>query len=121
MEKEEKEKYDKAVVSFCGSIVLGFVMLITPGDLEIDWAFALMCWFAGFLKALRFRYRKYYNRFWSEEIMENMILLGFTLPGILGTLLFNPWIACITGITGMSIYFILWRLYFEDLIHRFWW
>ena len=121
MKKEEKEEYDKAVYSFGMWIISSFLKFLTPGSLETNWSFALMCWFAAFLRLLRFRYRKYGYRFWMEEIMENLILLGFALPGILGMLFFNPWIMCLASITGMSIWFILWRLYFEDFIHGFWW
>jgi len=125
MEEVEKEEMDKAAYSFLCWILTGFVIMITPGTVEMNWAVAIMCWFAGFLHLLRFRYRKYDRDIWAEEIMENVSLAAFAVPGVLlGLYFYSPigfLIMCLTSIIGMTILFALWRLFLEDLIHGFWW
>jgi hypothetical protein len=98
-------------------------MLADPrGTFEINWAFAIMFWFSAFLNLLRFRYAKHEDKFWLEEGMESMILVGFALPGVILGLYFypNPWFMVITEIALLSVWFVLWRFYFEDLVHGFW-
>jgi len=126
MEEEEKEEVDKAIWSFGCWIVSGFVLIITPGPNEMNWAFAILCWYAGFLHLLRFRYRKYEYGIWAEEIMENLSLVLFVIPAYLLAVIFweDPirfLIMCLAGVVGMSLWFVLWRLFIEDLIHGFWW
>ena len=110
-------------VSFCLAFIIGFLMLLSPrGTWEMNWASALIFWFDAFLHILRFRYRTYDHGVWIEEIIEQVSLVAFAIPGfILGWLTLDPWIMCAVCILGMSIWFVLWRLFLEDLIHGFWW
>jgi hypothetical protein len=123
MEEEEKEEYDKAIWSVGGWVIGGFLMLADPrGTYEVNWAFAIMWWFAALLSLLRYRYRKYDYRCWMEEVSENAILVGFVIPAvIIGLCLNDPWIMVALNLVAMSIWFALWRLRFEDFLHRFWW
>jgi len=124
MEEEEKEEVDKAIYSFGLWIVAGFIDLIAPGTVEMKWAFAMLSWYAAFLHLLRFRYRKHEYRIWIEEIMENLSLFLFIIPAVFLALILGiqgVLIMCLAGIIGMSLWFVLWRLFIEDLIHGFWW
>lgn len=123
MEEEEKEEYDKAIWAFGFWVIGGFFMLADPlGTFEINWAFAIMWWFAAFLSLLRYRFRKYDYRSWMEEVSENAILVGFVTPAVLIGLYFSdPWLMAAINLIAMSVWFVFWRLCFEDFLHRFWW
>jgi hypothetical protein len=89
--EEGKENYEKALVTSGLAFIGGFLMLADPrGTFEINWAFAIMFWFSAFLNLLRFRYAKHEDKFWLEEGMESMILVGFALPGVILGLYFYP-------------------------------
>lgn len=123
MKRVHEEKFDLMMCSFFGSLIVGFLYIMSGVARENDWdlSFGVMWIYAAFLHGFRYKYRKYHT--WgAEELTEWFILSMFLASGlILGMVIYGPLGMCAGSLITLSIWFILWRFHLEEYVHRFWW
>jgi len=115
-----EEETKKREYAFYLAIVLGLIYLMFERE-EWSFSFGIMWIFSAFFNAMRYRYRKYPLDWWGPELIEWFTWFAFVLPGLISGLVFLYPIGIALGsILACLIWFIFWKLWFEEHSYKFW-